>query len=295
MDRRDRGSGAAQRRRWRASTTGLAPSVERRARAAPQPAGRGVRARRAAAVARRHRRGQRAGAAPRGLLPPGPPAHLRRRARPVLDGRAGRHDHRRRRAAPRRAARPDRRHRGAARAAERHAGDLQRRPLRADRAGHGDPAPPDPRRRRHRRDGLQRARRRHQGRRRRRVEGVQGRRGPGHRLDPAAQRVDQGGDGPPRGDLRPRRHDHRHGHRLPRHRRAAVGPPAVDAEHRRGAPGDGQVRGVGHADGRRRDGRRRDGRELADRARRRGRLSVRGLDGRPCSRPSPSARASTTA
>ena len=122
----------------------------------------------------------------------------------------------------RRAARADRRHRGAARAAERHPGDLQRRPLRPHRAGHGAAAPADPRRRRHRRDGLRRARRRHQGRRRGRVEGVQGRRGPRHRLDAAAQRVDQGRDGPPRGDVRPRRHDHRHGHRLPRPRRAAV-------------------------------------------------------------------------
>ena len=184
--------------------------------------------------------GQRAGAAPRGLLPPGPPAHLRRRARPVLDGCAGRHDHRRRRAAPRRPARAGRRHRGAARPAERHAGDLQRRPLRPHRPGHGAAAPPDPRRRRHRRDGLLRARRRHEGRRRRRVEGLQGRRGPRHRLDPAAQRVDQGGDGPARGDVRPGRHDHRHGHRLPRHRRAAVGPAALDAEHRRRPPGHGQ-------------------------------------------------------
>ena len=64
-------------------------------------------------------------------------------------------------------------------------------------------------------------------------QGLQGRRGAGRRLDPAAQRVDQGGDGPPRGDVRPRRHHHRHRHRLPRRRRAAVRAAAVDAEHRR--------------------------------------------------------------
>ena len=149
----------------------------------------------------------------RRLLQARPPAHLRRRPRPVRHGRAGRHRHRRRRAAAGRAARAGRRHRGAARPAERHAGDLQRRPLRPHRAGHGAAAAPDPRRRRHRRDGLRRARRRHQGRRRGRVEGVQGRRGAGHRLHPAAQRVDQGGDGPPRGDVRPGRHHHRHGDR----------------------------------------------------------------------------------
>ena len=155
-------------------------------------------------------------------------------------GRAGRHDHRRRRAAPCRAARAGRRHRGAARPAERHAGDLQRRPLRPHRPGHGPAAPPDPRRRRHRRDRLRRARRRHQGRRRGRVQGVQGRRAARHRLHAAAQRVDQGRDGPPRGDVRPRRHHHRHRHRLPRPRRAAVGAAALDAEHRRRPPGDGQ-------------------------------------------------------
>ena len=54
------------------------------------------------------------------------------------------------------------------------------------RAGHGAAAPPDPRRRRHRRAGLQRARRRHQGARRGRDQGVQGRRAAGHRLDAAA-------------------------------------------------------------------------------------------------------------
>ena len=80
--------------------------------------------------------------------------------------------------------------------AERHAGDLQRRPLRPHRPGHGAAAAADRRRRRHRRDGLRRARRRHQGRRRGRVQGLQGRRGPGHRLDPAAQRIHQGGHGP---------------------------------------------------------------------------------------------------
>ena len=156
--------------------------------------------------------------------------------------RAGRHGHRRRRAAPRRAARRGRRRRGAARAAERHAGDLQRRPLRQDRPGHGAAAPPDPRRRRHRRDRLQRARRRHQGARRGRDQGVQGRRAAGHRLAPGrSSELAAGGDGPPRGDVRPRRH------------RSPAPPPAthdldellsglqpVDAEHRRRPPGDGQ-------------------------------------------------------
>ena len=56
----------------------------------------------------------------------------------------------------------------------------------------------------------------------------------------AAQRVDQGGDGPARGDVRPRRHHHRDGHRLPRPRRAAVRAAALDAEHHRRPPGDGQ-------------------------------------------------------
>ena len=51
-------------------------------------------------------------------------------------------------------------------------------------------------------------------RRRGGVQGVQGRRGADHRLDAAARRVDQGGDGPSRGDVRSRRHHHRHGDRL---------------------------------------------------------------------------------
>ena len=66
------------------------------------------------------------------------------------------------------------------------------------------------------------------------------------------ERVDQGGDGPPRGDVRPGRHHHRHRHRLPRRRRAALRAAAVDAEHRRFPAGDGQVRRVGHPDGRHR-------------------------------------------
>ena len=53
------------------------------------------------------------------------------------------------------------------------------------------------------------------------------------------------GDGPARGELRAGRHDHRRGHRLRRPRRAALGPAAVDAEHRRGPPGHGQDRRSG--------------------------------------------------
>ena len=90
--------------------------------------------------------------------------------------------------------------------------------------------------------GLQRARRRHQGHRRGRVEGVQGRRAAGQQHLRRDRRADEGGDGAARGELRPRRHHHRHRHRLPRPRRAAVGAAALDAEHHRRPPGDGQDR-----------------------------------------------------
>ncbi len=144
---------------------------------------------------------------------------------------------------------------GDARAAERDARHLERQPLRQDRPGHGDAAPADLRRGRHRRARLQRARRRHQGARRGRDQGVPGRRAAGHRLDSPARPPLVGGDGPPPGDVRSRRHDHRRRHRLHRHRRAAVGTPAELALHRRRPTRDGQVRRVGHADGRRVDGR----------------------------------------
>ena len=192
-------------------------------------------------------------AALRRLLQAGAPAHLRRRRAPcrsrggpvdtitVADELRGR------------PARPGRRRRGAARPAERHAGDLQRRPLRPHRAGHGDAAPADPRRRRHRRDrptAGPTTSTRPSTRPSRRVFKVAERRV--DRQLPRHQRVDQGGDGPPRGDLRPRRHHHRHRHRLPRPRRAAVRAAAVDAEHRRCPPGDGQDRvRPGHGDPRR--------------------------------------------
>ena len=103
---------------------------------------------------------------------PGPSAHLRRDPRPVLERRPGRHGHRRRRAAPGRAARRGRWLGGDARAAERDACHLERQPLRQDRPGHGDAAPADLCRGRHRRARLQRARRRHQGPRRGRDQGV---------------------------------------------------------------------------------------------------------------------------
>jgi hypothetical protein len=122
----------------------------------------------------------------RALLQAVAPAHLRRDPRPDGQRPAGRHRHRRRRAAPQRAARRDRWVAGAARAAERDAGDLQRQPLRQDRAGHGGAAPAHQRGRRDHRDGLHRARRRHQGARRGRDQGVRGGRGPRGRLHPAA-------------------------------------------------------------------------------------------------------------
>ena len=60
---------------------------------------------------------------------------------------------------------------------------------------------------------LPRTRRRHQGARRGRDQGLRDRRGPDHRLDPLAQRPAAAGDGQAAGDVRARRHHHRHGHR----------------------------------------------------------------------------------
>ena len=127
--------------------------------------------------------------------------------------------------------------------AERHAGDLQRRPLRQDRPGRGHAAPPHHRRRRHLRDRLTAGPTTSttpSTRPRAKVFKVADRRVVRHL--PRDRRADEGRHRAHRGELRPRRHDHRRRHRLRRPRRAAVRPPAVDAQHRRCATGDGQVR-----------------------------------------------------
>ena len=105
---------------------------------------------------------------------------------------------------------------------------------------HAPAAPAHRRRRRDRRDRLQPARRRHRGRRPRRVDGVRRRPAPRHRHDPPIKDLLDASLTPARGALRAGRVDHRPRHRLRRPRRAAVGPAAVHAEHRRRPPAMGK-------------------------------------------------------
>ena len=72
------------------------------------------------------------------------------------------------------------------------------------------------------------------------TRGVRGRRGSRHRLDAAARRPAPAGDGQAAGDVRPRRHHHRHRDRLQRSRRDPVRPAAVHPQHRRRPACDGK-------------------------------------------------------
>ena len=238
--------------RWR--TDRLRRPRERRRRGwaacpAAQPRGRGVAARRRCCCRQDAIASAVEVVSPRRLLQAGARPHLRGRSRRCTAGRAGRPGHGRRGAAPRRPARRDRR-------AEPCCVDLQATTpatsnaarYAAHRRGARAAAPADRRGGRDRRARLQPARRRHQGRRPRRGDGLRGRRSaasptPSRRPRPAGRQPR-----PPRAALRARRGDHRLAHRLPRPRRAAVGPAAVVARRRRRPPEHGQVRGVGHAD-----------------------------------------------
>ena len=184
----------------------------------------------------------------RRLLQAGPRPHLRRHHVALRPGRPRRPGHRRRVAEPGRRARGHRRPGPAHQPPGRHAVHRQRRPLRPHHRGALAAPPAHPGGRRHRRDGLQPARRR--GRRRRRGRGHGVRRGPapGHRLHGQHPRPALGPARPPRGPVRAQPGDHRRPHRLHRPRPPARRPPALQPGDHRWPAWHGEGARPRHAD-----------------------------------------------
>ena len=109
-------------------------------------------------------------------------------------------------------------------------------------------------RRRHRRDGVRHARGRRRDARPRRVDGVRGGGAASQRVARRHLRLAPDDARPARVDVRERHRGRGRAQRLPRARLAAARPPAFEPRDRGGAPRDGEVRRVGHADRRRLDG-----------------------------------------